>query len=221
MIPGKRVVLPLFAAFLVAACGPGEADVEVEEAPPPPPDSTPTIVLETTMGRIVMELNESAAPATVANFVRHVSQGFYNGIIFDRVRPEFMIQAGILSSDYSRRLSPAAMLMNEGDNGLSNVRGAVAMARAGDPHTAKTQFFINVDDNPQLDTSEDTWGYCVFGRVIEGMDVVDLIKDVPTRTRGTRESIPVDPIIIDTAYIAVDESEWADTTEAEEGTEGL
>ena len=221
MIPGKRLVLPLFAAFLLGACVSEQADTEVEEAPPPPPDSTPTVVLETTMGRIVMELDMRAAPATVTNFVRHVSQGFYNGIIFDRVRPEFMIQAGILSADYSRRLSPAAMLMNEGDNGLSNVRGAVAMARAQDPHTAKTQFFINVDDNPQLDTSEETWGYCVFGHVIEGMDVVDRIKDVPTRTRGTRESIPVDPIVIDTAYIAVDESEWADTAEAEEGAGGV
>jgi peptidyl-prolyl cis-trans isomerase B (cyclophilin B) len=110
------------------------------------------------------------------------------------------------------------MLTNEGDNGLLNVRGAVGMARGTDPHTAKTEFFINVKDNPQLDTNEETWGMCVFGRVIEGMDVVDRIRVVPVRDRGTRESVPVDAIVIDTAYVAVDESEWAEsTTEGEEG----
>ena len=221
MIPGKRVLLPAVVAFLVAACSGDQAETEIEEAPPPPPDSTPTVVLETTMGRIVMELDQRAAPATVTNFVRHVSQQFYKDLIFHRVRPEFMIQTGMLTSNYERRISPAAMLMNEGDNGLSNVRGAVAMARGSDPHTAKTEFFINVDDNPQLDTTEETWGYCVFGRVIEGIDVVDRIRVVPTRDRGTRESVPVEAIVIDTAYIATDESEWADTTAAEEGAGGV
>jgi cyclophilin family peptidyl-prolyl cis-trans isomerase len=171
------------------------------------------------MGRIVMELDQRAAPATVTNFVTHVNQQFYKGLIFHRVRPEFMIQAGLLTENYERRLSPAAYLMNEGDNGLSNVRGAVSMARGSDPHTAKTEFFINVDDNPQLDTTEEEWGYCVFGHVIEGMDIVDRIKQVPTRDRGTRESVPVDAIVIDTAYVAVDESEWAtEEGEAEGGT---
>ncbi len=218
MIPGKRVVLPTIVAFMVAGCLPEQGETEVEEAPAAPPDSTPTVVFETTMGRIVMELDQRAAPATVTNFVRHVSQQFYKDLIFHRVRPEFMIQTGLLTQAYERRLSPAAMLMNEGDNGLSNMRGTVAMARGSDPHTAKTEFFINVDDNPQLDTSEDTWGYCVFGRVIEGMDVVDEIRRVPTRDRGTRESVPVDAIVIDTAYVAVDESEWAtEETEAEGG----
>lgn len=116
---------------------------------------------------------------------------------------------GLLTENYERRLSPVAFLQNEGDNGLKNVRGAVAMARGSDPHTAKTEFFINVKDNAQLDTNEDVWGYCVFGHVIEGMDVVDRIRRVPVRDRGTRESVPVDPIVIDTAYVAVDESEWA------------
>ena len=187
MIPGKRMVLPACAAFLVAACAPEQADTGAEEAPPPPPDSTPTVVFETTVGRIVMELDQRAAPATVTNFVRHVSQQFYKGLIIHRVRPNFMVQMGLLTANYERRLSPAAMLMNEGDNGLLNVRGAVAMARGTDPHTAKTEFFINVKDNPQLDTNEETWGYCVFGHVIEGMDVVDRIRQVPTRDRGTRE----------------------------------
>jgi cyclophilin family peptidyl-prolyl cis-trans isomerase len=219
VIPGKRVLVPAILAFLVAGCLPEQSETDVEEAPAAPPDSTPTVVFETTMGRIVMELDQRAAPATVTNFITHVSQQFYKGLIFHRVRPEFMIQAGLLTENYERRLSPAAYLMNEGDNELSNVRGAVSMARGSDPHTAKTEFFINVDDNPQLDTTEDEWGYCVFGHVIEGMDVVDQIRVVPTRDRGTRESVPVDAIVIDTAYVAVDESEWATQEgEAEGGT---
>jgi len=162
------------------------------------------------MGRIVMELDQRAAPATVTNFLVHVNQQFYKGLIIHRVRSDFMIQMGLLTANYERRISPAAMLQNEGDNGLSNVRGSVAMAHAADPHTAKTEFFINVKDNPQLDTDEEKWGWCVFGHVVEGMDVVDRIKEVPVRDRGARESVPVDPIVIDTAYVAADESEWAD-----------
>ncbi len=221
MIRRKRFVLPAVMAFLVAGCLPEQADTDVEEEQPQaPPDSTPTVVLETTMGRIVMELDQRAAPATVTNFLRHVNQQFYKDLIFHRVRPEFMIQAGLLTDNYERRISPAAFVQNEGDNGLSNERGSVAMARGADPHSAKTEFFINVDDNPQLDTDEEEWGYCVFGHVIEGMDVVDRIKDVPTRTRGTRESVPVDPIVIDAAYVAEDESEWAGEASGEAGEGG-
>ncbi len=215
MIPFKRVVLPTFVAFLLAGCMPEQADSDADAAPPPPPDSTPTVVFETSMGRIVMVLDQSAAPATVTNFVRHVGQQFYKGLIVHRVRENFMVQMGMLTENYERRISPAAMLTNEGGNGLLNVRGAVAMARGSDPHTAKTEFFINVKDNPQLDTTEETWGYCVFGHVIEGMDVVDAIRVVPVRDRGTRESVPVDAIVIDSAYVAVDESEWADAAEEE------
>ncbi len=217
MISKKSVVLPAVVALLVAACAPEQADTDAEEAVQAPPDSTPTVVFETSMGRIVMVLDQAAAPATVANFVRHVGQGFYNGLIIHRVRSNFMIQMGLLTEGYERRISPAAMLQNEGGNGLSNVRGAVAMAHAADPHTGKTEFYINVKDNPQLDTTEEKWGWCVFGHVIEGMDVVDLIKEVPVRDRGTRESVPVDPIVISSASVAVDESEWAEAAEGEEG----
>ena len=215
MIPGKRVILPAVVALVMAACS---SDQATEEAVAPPPDSTPTVVFETSMGRIVMELDQRAAPGTVTNFLLHVNQQFYNDLIIHRVRSNFMVQMGLLTSNYERRLSPVAYLQNEGDNGLLNVRGAVSMARGSDPHTAKTEFFVNVKDNPQLDTSEDTWGYAVFGRVIEGMDVVDVIKMVPVRERGTRESVPVDAIVITSAYVAVDESEWAEA--AAEGEEG-
>jgi cyclophilin family peptidyl-prolyl cis-trans isomerase len=213
------MILPAVVAFLVAGCLPEQADTNADEvAEAPPPDSTPTVVFETGMGRIVMELDQRAAPATVTNFLVHVNQQFYKDLIIHRVREDFMIQMGLLTENYERRLSPVAFLQNEGDNGLKNVRGTVAMARGSDPHTAKTEFFINVKDNPQLDTNEDVWGYCVFGHVIEGMDVVDRIRQVPVRDRGTRESVPVDPIVIDTAYVAVDESEWA--AAEGEGAEG-
>jgi peptidyl-prolyl cis-trans isomerase A (cyclophilin A) len=215
LIPGKRVILPAVVASLLAACSPEQA---IEEVAAPPPDSTPTVVFETSMGRIVMELDQRSAPGTVANFILHVNQQFYNDLIIHRVRSNFMVQMGLLTDNYERRLSPVAYLQNEGDNGLLNVRGAVSMARGSDPHTAKTEFFINVKDNPQLDTNEDAWGYAVFGRVIEGMDVVDVIKMVPVRDRGTRESVPVDAIVITSAYVAVDESEWAEA--AAEGEEG-
>lgn len=218
MIPGKRVILPAVVALLMAACSSDQANTDAEEVVAPPPDSTPTVVFETSMGRIVMELDQRAAPGTVTNFLLHVNQQFYKDLLIHRVRSNFMVQMGLLTDNYERRLSPVAYLQNEGDNGLLNVRGAVAMARGSDPHTAKTEFFINVKDNPQLDTSEDTWGYCVFGHVIEGMDVVDVIKMVPVRDRGTRESVPVDAIVITSAYVAVDESEWAEA--AAEGEEG-
>ena len=217
MIPGKRVILSAFVALLVAACAPEHGDTDAEEVVAPPPDSTPTVVFETTMGRFVMELDQRAAPATVTSFLLHVNQQFYKDIIIHRVRQNFMVQMGLLTENYERRLSPVAYLQNEGDNGLLNVRGAVSMARGADPHTAKTEFFVNVKDNPQLDTNEDVWGYCVFGQVIEGMDVIDQIRQVPVRDRGTRESVPVDAIVIDTAYVAVDESEWAEAAEGEQG----
>jgi peptidyl-prolyl cis-trans isomerase B (cyclophilin B) len=220
VIPGKRVILPAAVAFLVAACSPEQADTNAEEAVAPPPDSTPTVVFETSMGRIVMELDQSAAPATVNNFLLHVNQKFYDGLIIHRVRDNFMIQMGLLTENFERRLSPVAMLQNEGGNGLSNTRGSVAMAHAADPHTAKTEFYINVKDNPQLDTTEDKWGWCVFGQVIEGMDVVDQIRQVPVRDRGVRESVPIDPIVITAAYVAADESEWANAAESAEGTGG-
>ena len=190
MIPGKRVILPAVVALLMAACSSDQANTDAEETVAPPPDSTPTVVFETSMGRIVMELDQRAAPGTVANFLLHVNQQFYKDLIFHRVRRDFMIQAGMLTENYERRLSPVAYLQNEGGNGLSNVRGALSMARGSDPHSAKTEFFINVKDNPQLDTDEDKWGWCVFGHVIEGMDVVDRIKEVPVRDRGARESVP-------------------------------
>ena len=204
MFPTKRV-LPLVLAVLFGGCaaGGGEGEEAASEAPADP-DLQPVVILETSLGRIVMQLDREKAPKTVANFITHVNLGFYNGLMFHRVMPDFMIQTGLLTANLERRGSPAAFLENEGDNGLKNVLGAVGMARGKDPHSAKTEIFINVKDNPRLDSTEDEWGYAVFGRVVEGMDVVEQIRTLKTDQRGRFENVPVEPAVIDTAYVATD-----------------
>ncbi len=203
-------VLPFVLMLAFAACaaetGGGEAESEEAEAPAAPsgPVDYPLCVLETSMGTIVLELDRTKAPKSVNNFEVHVNSGFYNGLQWHRVinTSNFgVIQTGLLTADYAPRRSSATFLDNEGDNGLKNVRYSVGMARATDPNSAKSEFYINLRDNTVLDTTEDKWGYAVFGRVIEGIDVVDRIAGVPTRTRGTREDIPVDPIIVQRAYM--------------------
>ena len=175
-----------------------------------PPDignPAPRVVLETNLGRIVMELDRENAPQTVESIVTHVRSEFYDGLIFQRVRPGFMIQAGAFTVEGRMRQSPSAQLQNESDNGLSNLRGTVAMARRDDPNSASTQFFINLVDNTYLDYQPESaetpvrWGYTVFGRVVEGMDVVDAIAQIPTRRGQLSEAVPVEPIIIERAYL--------------------
>ena len=143
MFPTKRV-LPLVLAVLFGGCaaGGGEGEEAASEAPAET-DSHPVVILETSLGRIVMQLDREKAPKTVANFLTHVNFGFYNGLMFHRIMPDFMIQTGLLTANLERRASPAAFLDNEGDNGLKNVLGAVGMARGKDPHSAKTEIFIN------------------------------------------------------------------------------
>lgn len=175
-----------------------------------PPDignPTPRVVLETNMGRIVMELDRESAPQTVESIVSHVQNQFYDGLIFQRVRPGFMIQAGAFTVEGQMRQSSSPTLPNESDNGLSNVRGSVAMARRDDPNSASTQFFINLVDNTYLDHQAETaetplrWGYTVFAHVVEGMDVVDAIAQVPTQRGTLSEAVPLQPIIIERAYV--------------------
>ncbi|UCC75088.1 MAG: peptidylprolyl isomerase [Gemmatimonadota bacterium] len=174
-----------------------------------PPDignPTPRVVLETSMGRIVMELDRDKAPNTVESILAHVRGEFYDGLIFQRVRPGFMIQAGAFTPEGRMRQSPAPLLQNESNNGLTNLRGTVAMARRDDPHSASTQFFINLVDNTHLDYQPETaetplrWGYTVFARVVEGMDVVDAIAGVPTQQGTMSEAVPLEPIIIERTY---------------------
>lgn len=162
----------------------------------------PHVTLKTSMGDIVLELYPDKAPLTVDNFVKYVKKGQYNGTIFHRVIDNFMIQGGGFDRDMKQKPT-GATIQNEAKNGLKNERYTVAMARLPDPHSASAQFFINVGDNAALDyPSRDGWGYCVFGKVIQGMDVVDKIKLVPTANAGMYQNVPVTPIVIESAKIS-------------------
>ena len=166
--------------------------------------AAPRIALETSMGTIVLELAGAAAPLTTASFVENAESGFYDGTVFHRVISDFMIQGGGFDGDLA--LKPTdKVLANEADNGLVNVRGTVAMARKPDPHSASTQFFINLVDNPYLDhqsKSDEGWGYTVFGTVVEGMDVVDEIGAVATGFKGGMQDVPIEPVVIVKATVA-------------------
>ena len=158
----------------------------------------PVVLLETTSGDILVELYPDKAPETVANFLKYVDDGFYNNTIFHRVIPGFMIQGGGLTARMQQK-DTSAPIKNEADNGLKNDRGTIAMARTMDPHSATAQFFINLVDNDFLNfqaPSGNGWGYCVFGRVTEGMDVVDKIAKVKTTTVGMYQVFPSDLVVI-------------------------
>jgi peptidyl-prolyl cis-trans isomerase B (cyclophilin B) len=167
----------------------------------------PQVALDTTMGRIVIELNAAKAPKTVANFIEYVKSGQYDGTIFHRVIDNFMIQGG--GFDQNMRQKPTrASIENEADNGLTNDVGTLAMARTSDPHSASAQFFINVKNNSFLNHSGKTmqgWGYAVFGRVIEGMDVVNQMKGVKTGNTGGHGDVPSTPILIEKAVLLTKE----------------
>jgi peptidyl-prolyl cis-trans isomerase B (cyclophilin B) len=158
----------------------------------------PEVLLETSSGDILIELFSDNAPKTVENFLRYVDGGFYENTIFHRVIPGFMIQGGGLSARMEEK-ETGAQVQNEADNGIKNTRGTLAMARTRDPHSATAQFYINLVDNSFLDHTEPTpsgWGYCVFGKVTEGMDVVDKIAKVKTRPQGIYENVPVEMVLI-------------------------
>lgn len=161
----------------------------------------PTVTLSTTLGEIRIELFPEDAPASVENFLAYVESGFYDGLIFHRVIPGFMAQAGGHEPDMAQREAGRDPIQNESDNGLKNLRSTVAMARTASPHSARAQFFINLVDNAQLNHrgGDNGWGYAVFGRVIDGMDVVDAIAGKPTHSVGAYENVPVEPIVIESA----------------------
>ncbi|HRX70069.1 MAG: peptidyl-prolyl cis-trans isomerase [Gammaproteobacteria bacterium] len=162
--------------------------------------------LDTSMGPVTLELADKQAPKSVENFLTYVRDGFYNGTIFHRVIDGFMIQGGGFTADFQQKPTRAP-IPNEADNGLKNRRGAVAMARTGDPNSATAQFFINVKDNTFLDHRGPTpqgWGYAVFGKVIDGMEVVDKIRQTPTGSGGPGDrfsDVPVTPIVIESATV--------------------
>ena len=160
--------------------------------------SNPLVKLETSMGEITLELYPDKAPATVANFLQYVKDGFYDGTILHRVIPTFMIQGGGFDAQMNQKPTKAP-IKNEADNGLKNEAYTVAMARTNVPDSATAQFFINAADNQFLNHTAKTpqgWGYAVFGKVIKGQDVVDKLKAVPTGNKGMHQNVPVEPVTI-------------------------
>lgn len=161
----------------------------------------PEILITTTMGKIKLKLNSEKAPITTENFVKYVEKKHYDGTIFHRVIPGFMIQGGGHLPDMKEK-DTLAPIKNEAKNGLSNMRGTIAMARTNEIDSATAQFFINVVDNQKLDYRDDNrYGYAVFGEVVEGMDVVDKIKNVKTTTKGEHADVPVETVLIKTARL--------------------
>lgn len=164
----------------------------------------PVVQLDTSMGQIVIELNQEKAPQTVANFLDYVQSGHYDGTIFHRVIDGFMIQGGGFDANMKEK-NTGTPIKNEANNGLANEVGTIAMARTSDPHSATAQFFINVNNNGFLNYSSPSvqgYGYAVFGKVIDGMDVVNLIKSVPTGRYGNiHDDVPTTPIVINSAKI--------------------
>ena len=163
----------------------------------------PKVKLETSQGEIVLELNPEHAPVSSQNFLDYVNAGFYNGTVFHRVIPGFMIQGGGFDSDFNQK-ETRAPIKNEADNGLKNLRGSVAMARTSVPDSATSQFFINTVDNAFLDHTSPTmqgWGYAVFGKVVEGMDVVQQIEKAQTGSRNGHQNVPTTDIVIEKASL--------------------
>ncbi len=161
------------------------------------------VVLHTNHGQITLSLDAEAAPLTVANFVDYVKSDFYNGTLFHRVIDNFMIQGGGMDAEMKQKPTRDPV-DNEANNGLKNLRGTIAMARTSDPHSATAQFFINVTDNAFLDHTAPTrqgWGYCVFGKVTEGLEVVDAIKVVKTGMKGMHGDVPLEAVLIERAEI--------------------
>jgi len=192
----------LFACALflgIAGCSaskPGRQTVSTDPAPGQPPN--PRVLIETGKGSITVELFPGNAPQSTQNFLDYVNTGFYDGLVFHRVIPGFMIQGGGMTPDLAEKPTRAP-IPNEADNGLKNLRGTLAMARTMDPHSASSQFFINVADNYALNhrgQSVEGWGYAVFGRVVDGMDVVDAIVAVPRGRRGPHDDVPVEPVVM-------------------------
>ncbi|HZV53666.1 MAG TPA: peptidylprolyl isomerase [Rhodocyclaceae bacterium] len=163
--------------------------------------ANPTVEMKTSHGTVVIELYQDKAPKTVANFLQYVKDGFYNGTIFHRVIDGFMIQGGGFEPGMKEK-TPRAPIENEAKNGLKNEVGTLAMARRGDPHSASAQFFINVANNTPLDyPSRDGWGYAVFGKVTQGMEIVNRIAKVTTGNAGFHQDVPTTPVVIESVKL--------------------
>lgn len=189
--------LLMLASFSLAA---QESDQATATSTASEATENPTVILHTNFGAITVELFEEDAPESTANFLQYARDGHYDGTIFHRVIDNFMIQGGGFDTDFEQKPTREP-IENEADNGLQNKRGTLAMARTNDPHSATSQFFINVNDNDFLDhrgkMSGQTWGYAVFGRVVDGMDVVEQIRKVETTSQGMHRDVPAEPVIIE------------------------
>ncbi|WP_373017753.1 peptidylprolyl isomerase [Thiomicrorhabdus sp.] len=191
----------LFLALQIALLGLFLSPATQAESSTAEKTDNPQVMLETNMGNILIELYPDKAPKTVENFLAYVHEGFYDGTIFHRVIPNFMIQGGGFTENMNKKITRAP-IQNEADNGLRNQIGTVAMARTNDPHSATAQFFINVAQNSFLDFREKTaraYGYAVFGRVIKGMKVVNQIRQVKTGFNNGHGDVPVTPVVIEKA----------------------
>ncbi len=207
----KTTTLAAVLSVTAAACAQSQ---EANKAPGVGEDQTmqqpqvkgPRVLLETSMGNILIGFYPDQAPLSVENFLAYVEAGHYDGLVFHRVKPDFMIQTGGHEADLTARDGGRESIRNESDNGLSNARGTIAMARTGDPHSASSQFFINHADNTFLNFGENPqspngWGYTVFGTVLEGMDVVDAIAAVQTGNAGGMQDVPVEAVTIVSASV--------------------
>ena len=192
--------MPFFAKFIALSAGLTLSSAALAAgAPQMSPQVSPRVALQTSMGVIVLELDQEKAPKTVENFLQYVANGHYKGTIFHRVIDGFMIQGGGFDQNMVQKPGNKS-IRNEANNGLRNRPYSIAMARTGDPHSATAQFFINVGDNAALDyPGSDGFGYTVFGRVIKGMDVVDKIKSVPVADAGGHQNVPSTPVVIESA----------------------
>lgn len=197
-----RLVVTMLVAVTIVISGCSEDNPCIPCDPEPCSPNTaenPVVVMQTTMGDIAVELYAQSSPITVGNFLRYVHEEYYDGVIFHRVIPNFIIQGGQYQADLQKK--PAHdPIPCEADNGLSNKRGTIAMARTVDIHSATSQFFINLKDNPFLDHDVREFGYAVFGRVIVGMNIVDSISNVETTSMGEMDNVPVEPVIIRKLY---------------------
>ena len=188
--------------ILVSSCSENNNVAEVEQQKE---KAMTEVIIKTSLGDINLELNNEKAPITVENFISIAESGYYQGTIFHRVINGFMIQGGGLTADMSNKSSGTSPIQNEANNGLSNDRGTIAMARTMDPHSATSQFFINHKDNGFLNHTGETsqgWGYAVFGMVTDGMDVVDQIAEVATGSSGAYQDVPQEVITIESVVIS-------------------
>jgi cyclophilin family peptidyl-prolyl cis-trans isomerase len=164
----------------------------------------PSVEMQTSRGTLIIELDSEKAPKTVQNFLQYAKDGFYNGTVFHRVMDGFMIQGGGFTAEMNEKTT-GAPIPNEGKNGLKNLRGTLAMARRSDPNSATAQFFINHKDNAGLDyPSPDGFGYAVFGKVVQGMEIVDKIAKVPTGNRSMHQNVPLEPVLIQSIKLITD-----------------